>query len=37
MRAVMGVVDEMRWYRKGIPRGARWMGEKRERVDCACH
>jgi len=36
MRAVMGVVDEMRWYRKGMPRKARRRGERRERVDWAC-
>jgi len=31
--AVRGDVDEIFWYRKGIPSGRRLMGERRERVD----
>jgi hypothetical protein len=33
IRAVMGDVEEMRWYRKGIPRKARVKGERRDSVD----
>ena len=32
-RAVMGEVEEMRWYRNGTPRKARVNGERRDRVD----
>lgn len=36
IRAVRGVEDEMRWYRKGTPRKARVKGERMESVDWAC-
>ena len=32
-RAVMGDVEEMRWYKKGTPRKARVNGERRDSVD----
>ena len=35
IRAVMGDVEVMRWYRKGTPSGARVRGERTERVDWA--
>ena len=35
INAVMGLVEETFWYRKGIPRGARRTGSRRDRVDCA--
>jgi hypothetical protein len=33
--AVMGVVEEIRWYKKGIPRTALRKGSRIESVDCA--
>jgi hypothetical protein len=36
MMAVSGVVDVIRWYRKGTPVTARVNGERIDRVDCAC-
>lgn len=33
--AVSGVVDVIRWYRKGTPVAARVNGESMESVDCA--
>lgn len=36
IRAVYGVVEEVRWYMKGMPKKARRKGSSRERVDTAC-
>ena len=33
--AVYGVVDEIRWYRNGIPNTARRKGPSSERLDTA--
>jgi hypothetical protein len=33
--AVMGVVEEIRWYKKGIPSAALRKGSRIESVDCA--
>jgi len=35
IKAVSGLVEEIRWYRKGMPRVARRKGSSIERVDCA--
>jgi hypothetical protein len=35
MSAVNGVVEDMRWYRKGIPRAALRKGSSIDNVDCA--
>ena len=35
IRAVMGVVEEIRWYKNGIPRTALRKGSRIESVDCA--
>lgn len=34
--AVIGLVEEIFWYRKGIPRTARRIGSRIDRVDWAC-
>jgi len=36
IRAIIGLVEEIRWYRKGMPRMARRKGSKMDNVDCAC-
>lgn len=36
MRALYGVVEEVRWYMKGMPKRARRKGSRRESVDTAC-
>lgn len=35
IKAVMGLVEEIRWYRKGIPSAARRKGSRMDKVDCA--
>jgi hypothetical protein len=35
IRAVMGVVEEIRWYKNGMPRTALRKGSSIESVDCA--
>jgi len=35
IKAVSGLEEEIRWYRKGMPRAARRKGFSIERVDCA--
>lgn len=36
IRAVIGVVEEIRWYRKGTPNGALARGFNSDNVDWAC-
>jgi hypothetical protein len=35
MSAVIGVVEDIRWYKKGMPRMALLKGPRIESVDCA--
>lgn len=37
IKAVIGVVEEIRWYKKGRPRAARRKGSRRDRVDWTCN
>lgn len=35
IRAVMGLVEDIRWYKNGMPRTARRKGSSMDSVDCA--
>lgn len=35
--AVIGLVEVMRWYKKGMPSAARRKGPSMESVDCVFH
>lgn len=36
IKAVIGLVEDILWYRKGMPKGARRRGSSMDNVDCAC-
>jgi hypothetical protein len=35
IKAVMGLVEDIRWYKNGMPRTARRKGSNIDSVDCA--